>query len=416
MKLNQIISESTDPKKPTDLTKYPIKPGNKYPANFYTGKKGTKNGKIVLGYNDVRGESFRTTDPVQSIIQSKSKPDNWLVKTLRGGVPYFYKMYMPVATMKATCGWYLKGKNVSLILQTSDGIPKDYMNLVEYSRNESGELKQEPVADLSMENWAYYDGTIIDLAERPAKPRTSVEAYNYLMYWAYNNNLSGASETDLSNYLATGNKLKKGIREVTVKYPKVKDAVIAKLKEISKTDQFELNLDGDSGVASDEAPAEQQAAPAAAAQAEEPEPNLNQDTDVPEFEPEPDAAQTTSGAAAETIDTDANQPDFGGMPDTRGEKPTKVARPAATDTDDEDDGGDDQSRWEYEALDSLGVEVKDTVDAADEGAALDKIRQLGYNTVTKITDRHKPRSFWDRFSNDRSVKALRKRFWSGNDD
>ena len=75
MKLNQIINESTDPKRPTDLTKYPLKPGNKYTANFYTGKKGVKNGKIVLGYNDIKNKNdFRTTDPVASINQSKSTP------------------------------------------------------------------------------------------------------------------------------------------------------------------------------------------------------------------------------------------------------------------------------------------------------------------------------------------------------
>ena len=466
MKLNQIINESTDPKRPTDLTKYPLKPGNKYTANFYTGKKGVKNGKIVLGYNDIKNKNdFRTTDPVASINQSNSTPDNWLVKTLRNEVPYYYLMYMPVATMKATCGWYLKGKNVSLNLQTPEGIPKDYMNLVTFSRNARGELKSEPVAhEWSMNwDWEYLDGTMIEAAKRPAKPKNSVEAYNYLMYWAFTNSNKALYDPDadmslkLANYLETGKYLKPGIQEVAAKYPKAKDAVIAKLKEMAKdeapaeqqaapaaaaqaedletrrraedvtieefdnmsedeqleldsgvaaaapaTQQFELNLEPD-----DEAPATQQAAPAAAA-AEQPT-------------QEAEADQTTSNAAAETTNTRSYHREFGGMPDNRGDKPTKARanapRTDANDTDNEDTDNPEERppRWKFEALDSTDTVVKDTIDADSEEEAREKILALGY-FVTKLTDRHKPRSFWDKFLNDRSVKALRRKFWPDNDD
>ena len=429
MKLNQIINESTDPKRPTDLTKYPLRPGNKYTANFYTGKKGVKNGKIVLGYNDIKNKNdFRTTDPVASINQSKSTPDNWLVKTLRNEVPYYYLMYMPVATMKATCGWYLKGKNVSLNLQTPEGIPKDYMNLVTFRRNARGELKSEPVAhEWSMNwDWEYLDGTMIEAAKRPAKPKNLVEAYNYLMYWAFTNSNKALYDPDkdmslkLANYLETGKYLKPGIQEVAAKYPKAKDAVIAKLKEMAKN----------------EAPAEQQAAPAAAAQAEDLEtPNLvkryedqgfefsdeelndmtdedlefwgidrrsqavaapatqqaqdqtdddsrgldspfvlDQQTTAATEKPtqEAEADQTISNEAAETVNIDSNSQDFGGMPDNRGAKPTRSAKPPPADAEESED---------------------------DEDAG-----------------HHKPRSFWDKFLNDRSVKALRRKFWPDNDD
>jgi hypothetical protein len=457
MKLNQIISESIDAKRPTDLTKYPLKPGNKYPANFYTGKKGVKQDKIVLGYNNVRGK-FITTDPVASISQNNSsKPDNWLVQTLRGGVPYFYLMNMPVATMKATCGWYLKGKNIPLVLQSQDGIFTDYMNLLTFSRNERGELKQEwNTANNTNYPWAYYDGTKIQIAKRPAKPRTSVEAYNYLMYWAYSNSQpkdddKAAHYAKLANYLETEKRLKQGIKDVIAKYPKAKDAVIAKLKEKAKEEkQFELNLEPDG-----EAPAEQQAAPAppeattapvqqatpdAAAQAEDPKRNwelfsdeeLNNMTDEELLElgtdrsgqVTPEADQTTSNAAAETTNTRSYNREFGGMPDNRGAKPTRSAKPPpADDGESEDDEHDRrydgyQSRWAFEALDHLGVEVKDSVDAATEEEAIAKIRQMGYH-VTKITDRAKSRpqrSFWQRFVDGRSVRALRKRFLPGNDE
>ena len=391
MKLNQIINESTDPKRPTDLTKYPLRPGNKYTANFYTGKKGVKNGKIVLGYNDIKNKNdFRTTDPVASINQSKSTPDNWLVKTLRNEVPYYYLMYMPVATMKATCGWYLKGKNVSLNLQTPEGIPKDYMNLVTFRRNARGELKSEPVAhEWSMNwDWEYLDGTMIEAAKRPAKPKNLVEAYNYLMYWAFTNSNKALYDPDkdmslkLANYLETGKYLKPGIQEVAAKYPKAKDAVIAKLKEMAKN----------------EAPAEQQAAPAAAAQAEDLETRRRaEDVTIEEFDnmsedeqleldsgvaaaapatekptQEAEADQTISNEAAETVNIDSNSQDFGGMPDNRGAKPTRSAKPPPADAEESED---------------------------DEDAG-----------------HHKPRSFWDKFLNDRSVKALRRKFWPDNDD
>jgi hypothetical protein len=435
MKLNQIINESTDKNNPTDLTGLNPTAGNKYPANFYTGKKGAKTGKIVLGYTNLRGD-FRTTDPVASISQSKSRPDIWLVQTLRVGVPYFYLMYMPVATMKATCGWYLKGKRVSLILQSPDGIPKDYMNVVTYSRNERGELENKlNTAYNTNYPWSYYDGTMIEIAKRPAKPKTSVEAYNYLMYWAYSNSQPKDDDTaahyaKLVYYLETGKKLKSGIRDVTAKYPKAKDAVIAKLKEKAKEEkQFELNLEPD-----DEAPAEQPAVPAAAEQPAQAQTDddsrgldspfvLDQQTTAATENPtqEAEADQTTSNAAAETTNTRSYHREFGGMPDNRGAKP-----PPPTGTEESEDDKHDRrhdgykARWAFEAMDSRGVELKDAVDAATEEEAIAKIRQMGYH-VTKIKDRYEnmpknTRSFWQRFKDSRTAKGLRKVFWPEKDD
>jgi hypothetical protein len=283
------------------------------------------------------------------------------------------------------------------------------------------------------------------------------------MYWAYSNSQpkdddKAAHYAKLANYLETEKRLKQGIKDVIAKYPKAKDAVIAKLKEKAKEEkQFELNLEPDG-----EAPAEQQAAPAppeattapvqqatpnAAAQAEDPEPNwelfsdeeLNNMTDEELLElgtdrsrqatptaaagaqVTPEADQTTSNAAADTTNTRSYNREFGGMPDNRGAKPTRSAKPAASETEDEDHGegaSHREGRFAFEAMDNLGVEVKDSVDAATEEEAILKIRQMGYH-VTKISDRARSRpqrSFWQRFVDGRSARALRKRFWPGNDD
>jgi hypothetical protein len=254
MKLS-ILYESRNPKQPTDLslvamqsTKDGARRG-KYPVNFYSGKIGKKSsGKVVLGYHD-KDDKFRTTGPIVGIVQSKKAPDRWLIKTENNG-PYYYSIQMPEATVMSTYNRYLKGT-------ASTRIP-----IYAYDQNTKKHINKKDAGKIAnQEDWSYYNGTTISKSNMPTrKPKTSVEAYDYLMYWAYHNH-GGNSLAATSNYddlieiLSNRKRLSKSINDIVAAFPNAKEAVVKKLKNLAILNPaFELNLDDDSGVPKDEEP------------------------------------------------------------------------------------------------------------------------------------------------------------------
>lgn len=281
MKLS-ILYESRNPKQPTDLslvatqsTKDGARRG-KYPVNFYSGKIGKKSsGKVVLGYHD-NNDKFRTTGPIVGIVQSKKTPDRWLIKTINDSRPAYYSIQMPEATVMSTYNRYLKGT-------ASTPIP-----IYAYDQNTKKHINKKDAGRRANEGWSYYNGTTIRKSNMPTrKPKTSVEAYDYLMYWAYHNNqlpsaADAISHDQLIEFLSNGKKLSKSIGDIVAAFPNAKEAVIKRLNflkaELYGLDrEFELNLDDDSGVAGDEEP---EATPDATT-APDPEP-------VPEPKPKPE--------------------------------------------------------------------------------------------------------------------------------
>lgn len=255
MKLS-ILYESRNPKQPTDLSLVAMqstKDGatrGKYPVNFYSGKIGKKsNGKVVLGYHD-KEDKFRTTGPIVGIVQSKKAPDRWLIKTINDSRPAYYSIQMPEATVMSTYNRYLT-------LNQSTPIP-----IYTYDQNTKKHINKKDTRRRDNEGWSYYNGTTISKSNMPTrKPKTSVEAYDYLMYWAYHNNqlqsaADAISHDQLIEFLSYGKRLSKSIRDIVAAFPNAKEAVIKRLKyiETEEDKEFELNLDDDSGVARDEEP------------------------------------------------------------------------------------------------------------------------------------------------------------------
>lgn len=274
MKLS-ILYESRNPKQPTDLslvamqsTKDGARRG-KYPVNFYSGKIGKKSsGKVVLGYHD-KDDKFRTTGPIVGIVQSKKAPDRWLIKTENNG-PYYYSIQMPEATVMSTYNRYLKGT-------TSTPIP-----IYAYDQNTKKHINKKDAGKIAnQEEWSYYNGTKISMNKMPTrKPKTSVEAYDYLMYWAYRNHggnsLAATSNyDDLIEFLSNRKRLSKSINDIVAAFPNAKEAVVKKLKNLAiHNPEFELNLD-------EPATAEEPEATPAPVPEKKPEPK-------PEPEPEPE--------------------------------------------------------------------------------------------------------------------------------
>lgn len=230
MKLS-ILYESRDPRRPTDLmlVAAPPQPGaaSRYPVNFYSGKLGgLSQGKIVLGYRDANGR-LNVTGRVTEIIQSKKNPDTWLVVTVKDGTnTYYYKITMPAATMQATYDRYLK-RHIE-VYQTYDAT--------------TGEMKRD-VAELDLifdsYRWEYFKGDpVVD--ERtgrpimpPKNPKTSIEACNYLIYWAYHNHeVNKVDIQELIGYLRSGKRLKEGIRNLIQRYPNALEPAIQKIDEV----------------------------------------------------------------------------------------------------------------------------------------------------------------------------------------
>ena len=311
MKLS-ILYESRNPKQPTDLSlvaTQSTKDGairGKYPVNFYSGKIGNKsNGKVVLGYHD-KDDKFKTTGPIVGIVQSKKAPDRWLIKTENNG-PYYYSIQMPEATVMATYNRYLKGT-------AATPIP-----IYAYDQNTKKHINKKDAGKRANEGWSYYNGTTISKNNMPTrKPKTSVEAYNYLMYWAYHNHRSHSAAStsdyhDLIAYLSGGKKLSKGISDIVKAFPNAQYAVTKRLKYIEEEEDklFELNLDDDSGVARDEEPA--------------PEPAPKPDNDdylfdsslpapapAPKPEPEPEPTPKPTPELDPHIELEPREPDQSG--------------------------------------------------------------------------------------------------------
>lgn len=295
MKLS-ILYESRNPKQPTDLslvamqsTKDGARRG-KYSVNFYSGKIGKKSsGKVVLGYHD-KDDKFRTTGPIVGIVQSKKAPDRWLIKTENNG-PYYYSIQMPEATVMSTYNRYLKGTaSTPIPIYTYDQNTKKHTN-----KKDAGKIANQ-------EEWSYYNGTTISKNNMPTrKPKTSVEAYDYLMYWAYHNHgansLAATSNyDDLIGLLSNRKRLSKSINDIVAAFPNAKEAVVKKLENLAfHNKEFEINLDDDSGVPKDEepeatpdattAPDPEPVPEPAEASAPEPDPEI---TPKPTETPEPD--------------------------------------------------------------------------------------------------------------------------------
>ena len=212
MKLS-ILYESRNPKQPTNLslvatqsTQDGVRRGQ-YPVNFYSGKIGKKsNGKVVLGYHD-KDNKFRTTGPIVGIVQSKKAADRWLIKTENNG-PYYYSLQMPEATVMATYNRYLKGTASTPI------------HFYTFDQNTKKHTNKKDAGKRANEDWSYYNGTTISKNNMPSrKPKTSVEAYDYLMYWAYHNqSLQSAADAipydKLIEFLSSGKRLSKSISEI----------------------------------------------------------------------------------------------------------------------------------------------------------------------------------------------------------
>jgi len=313
MKLS-ILYESRNPKQPTDLslvatqsTKDGTRRG-KYPVNFYSGKIGKKsNGKVVLGYHD-KDDKFRTTGPIVGIVQSKKAPDRWLIKTDNNG-SYYYSLQMPEATVMATYNRYLKGT-------TSTPIP-----IYTYDQNTKKHINKKDVGKRANEDWSYYNGTTIKKNNMPTrKPKTSVEAYDYLMYWAYHNNqLPSAADAipydKLIEFLSSGKRLSKGISDIVVTFPNAKEAVIKRLifLEEEEDKKFELNLDDDTATAEEPAPEQKPEPEPTVAPWLAPEPVSN-DTNQPNQDREPNVLSTdlepiqdTSADDSSALDADTHQ-------------------------------------------------------------------------------------------------------------
>lgn len=307
MKLS-ILYESRNPKQPTDLslvatqsTKDGARRG-KYPVNFYSGKIGKKSsGKVVLGYHD-KDDKFRTTGPIVGIVQSKKAPDRWLIKTENNG-PYYYSIQMPEATVMSTYNRYLKGTaSTPIPIYTYDQNTKKHTN-----KKDAGKIANQ-------EEWSYYNGTKISMNKMPTrKPKTSVEAYDYLMYWAYHNHggnsLAATSNyDDLIEFLSNRKRLSKSINDIVAAFPNAKEAVVKKLKNLAiHNPEFELNLDDDSGVPKDEEP---EATPVPAPEST-PEPAPKPDNDdylfdssLPAQAPKPDPEPVPEPAEASTPEPD----------------------------------------------------------------------------------------------------------------
>ena len=91
------------------------------------------------------------------------------------------------------------------------------------------------------------------------KPKTSVEAYDYLMYWAYHNHRRHSTAAtsdyhDLIAFLLNEKRLSKGIRDIVAAFPNARSAVIKRLKyiETEEDKEFELNLDVDEPATAEE--------------------------------------------------------------------------------------------------------------------------------------------------------------------
>ena len=253
MKLS-ILYESRNPKQPTDLSlvaTQSTKDGaarGKYPVNFYSGKIGYKSsGKVVLGYHD-KDEKFKTTGPIVGIVQSKKAPDRWLIKTINDSRPAYYSIQMPEATVMSTYNRYLT-------LNQSTPIP-----IYTYDQNTKKHINKKDTRRRDNEGWSYYNGTTISKSNMPArKPKTSVEAYDYLMYWAYHNHRRHSTAAtsdyhDLIAFLLNEKRLSKGIRDIVAAFPNARSAVIKRLKyiETEEDKEFELNLDVDEPATAEE--------------------------------------------------------------------------------------------------------------------------------------------------------------------
>jgi hypothetical protein len=302
MKLS-ILYESRNPKQPTDLTlvaTQTTKDGamrGKYPVNFYSGKIGYKSsGKVVLGYHD-KDDKFKTTGPIVGIVQSKKAPDRWLIKTINDNRPAYYNLQMPEATVMSTYNRYLKGT-------ASTPIP-----IYTYDQNTKKHINKKDTRRRANEGWSYYNGTTISKSNMPTrKPKTSVEAYDYLMYWAFHNNqLQSAADAipyySLIAYLLGGKRLSKGIRDVVAAFPNARHAVTKRLKYLEEKEmedrEFELNLDDDTDTETVEKP---EATPAPKPEPE-PEPN-NASSDL---QAEEDAVQNTTADDSSALDQDTHQ-------------------------------------------------------------------------------------------------------------
>lgn len=253
MKLS-ILYESRNPKQPTDLSlvaTQSTKDGaarGKYPVNFYSGKIGYKSsGKVVLGYHD-KEDKFRTTGPIVGIVQSKKAPDRWLIKTINDSRPAYYSIQMPEATVMSTYNRYLT-------LNQSTPIP-----IYTYDQNTKKHINKKDTRRRDNEGWSYFNGTTINKSNMPTrKPKTSVEAYDYLMYWAYHNHRrhSTAATSDYHDLIAillNEKRLSKGIRDIVAAFPNARSAVIKRLKyiETEEDKEFELNLDVDEPATAEE--------------------------------------------------------------------------------------------------------------------------------------------------------------------
>ena len=303
MKLS-ILYESRNPKQPTDLSlvaTQSTKDGaarGKYPVNFYSGKIGYKSsGKVVLGYHD-KDEKFKTTGPIVGIVQSKKAPDRWLIKTINDSRPAYYSIQMPEATVMSTYNRYLT-------LNQSTPIP-----IYTYDQNTKKHINKKDTRRRDNEGWSYYNGTTISKSNMPTrKPKTSVEAYDYLMYWAYHNNqlqsaADAISHDQLIEFLSYGKRLSKSIRDIVAAFPNAKEAVIKRLnllkEELYGLDrEFELNLDDDSGVARDEWPEPEQTPKPTQEPTPKPTPELD-----PHLEPEPREPGQSGSDAGHDLDMD----------------------------------------------------------------------------------------------------------------
>lgn len=290
MKLS-ILYESRNPKQPTDLSLVAASTKNgvrleKYPVNFYSGKIGGKSeGKIVLGYHDAKG-SFRTTGPIIGIVQSKKDSNSWLIKTENNG-SYYYKIEMPENTLIATYNRYLK--NAKLPFYTYDQTTNKHIN-------------KTGVRNEAVDGWAYWDNTIINAASKPTrKPKTTIEAYNYLLYWAWHNYTnsdgSGYGLESLIEFLSQNKRLHKSIKDIITAFPNANEAAIARLKRLEPT----ADPESDHNISNEPEPTA------------EPEPNRNisnePELDKPELDLETgqsteEPIQNTSADTSSALDSD----------------------------------------------------------------------------------------------------------------
>lgn len=186
---------------------------------------------------------------------------------------------MPEATVMATYNRYLKGTAATPIpIYAYDQNTKKHIN-----KKDAGKIANQ-------EDWSYYNGTKISMNRMPTrKPKTSVEAYDYLMYWAYHNHggnsLAATSNyDDLIEFLSNRKRLSKSINDIVAAFPNAKEAVVKKLKNLAiHNPEFELNLDDDSGVPKDEEPEATPDATTALDPAPAPEPA---EASTPEPDPE----------------------------------------------------------------------------------------------------------------------------------